>query len=193
VIRISAVTMAFSRKFKSQPRWTYTISTFLAAISVAEAYAIPRQITSSQLLPSYDYVIIGGGASGLTVADRLTEDPGTTVLVLEIGGFGDPAQILPIYFGNKSTAHIPYLWPGITSVPQPNLGNASIAVEVAQVVGGGSAVNAMMNMRGSSEDYDRWGAFFDETGGEDPDWSWEGILPYFKKVRLAALVCQNAC
>lgn len=180
--------MALSRKSKSQPRWAHAISSLFVAASVADAYSIPRQVSSSELLDSYDYVIVGGGASGLTVADRLTEDSEVTVLVLEAGPSGEPDKILPIYFGNKSTSDIPYLWPGINSVPQTNLGNASIAVQVGKVVGGGSAVNAMMNMRGSTEDYDRWGALFETTGEDDPDWSWEGILPYFKKVSLAGLV-----
>lgn len=79
------------------------------------------------------------------------------------------------------------MWPGITSVPQVNLGNATTDVRIAQVVGGGSAVNAMINMRGSADDYNRWGAFFEENGEDQPDWSWDGILPYFKKVSFAGL------
>lgn len=58
-----------------------------------------------------------------------------------------------------------------------NLNNRVIDVLAGKVVGGSSAVNAMMTIRGSSGDYDRWGKFF----GEDSDWSWEGMLPYFKR------------
>lgn len=65
----------------------------------------------------------------------------------------------------------------ITSVPQPNLGNRTVAVLAGKVVGGSSAVNAMMTVRGTVEDYDRWGSFF----GPNSHWSWEGLLPYFKR------------
>lgn len=65
----------------------------------------------------------------------------------------------------------------IQSVPQTNLQNRTIAVLAGKVVGGSSAVNAMMTVRGTAADYDRWGAFF----GERSHWSWDGVLPYFKR------------
>jgi choline dehydrogenase-like flavoprotein len=67
----------------------------------------------------------------------------------------------------------------INSVPQPNLNNRSIVVTVGNLVGGSSAINAKLTIRGTSDDYNRWGSFF----GKDSSWSWEGLLPYFKKVR----------
>lgn len=65
----------------------------------------------------------------------------------------------------------------IQSVPQENLRNRRVAVLAGKVVGGSSAVNAMMTVRGTAEDYTRWGSFF----GEDSHWTWEGLLPYFKR------------
>lgn len=65
----------------------------------------------------------------------------------------------------------------INSVPQVNLRNHTVAVLAGKVVGGSSAVNAMMTVRGTAEDYDRWGSFFSNSSG----WNWEGMLPYFKK------------
>lgn len=65
----------------------------------------------------------------------------------------------------------------INSVPQVNLKNHSIGVLAGKVVGGSSAVNAMMTVRGTEEDYNRWGNFFSNSS----IWSWEGMLPYFKK------------
>ncbi|KAK3349137.1 hypothetical protein B0T25DRAFT_547318 [Lasiosphaeria hispida] len=65
----------------------------------------------------------------------------------------------------------------INSVPQVNLRNRTTAVLAGKVVGGGSAVNAMMTVRGTMEDYNRWGGFFGNQSG----WSWEGLLPYFKR------------
>jgi choline dehydrogenase-like flavoprotein len=65
----------------------------------------------------------------------------------------------------------------INSVPQTNLRNHTIAVLAGKVVGGSSAVNAMMTVRGTRQDYDRWGSFF----GNSSTWNWDGLFPYFKK------------
>ncbi len=65
----------------------------------------------------------------------------------------------------------------IQSAPQINLRNRTSQVMAGNVLGGSSAVNAMMTLRGAAEDFDRWGSFF----GNESDWSWKGLLPYFKK------------
>ncbi|GKU10128.1 choline dehydrogenase [Fusarium langsethiae] len=157
----------------------------LAAVSTAlvatvDGYSISRsahqarQITKgSELLPAYDYVIVGGGTSGLTVADRLTEDGTTTVLVLEAGVFAPDADVLPVW--NGGTGRQPRFF--FKSAPQENLGNQTFDVWLGKMVGGSSGVNAMMASRGSALDYDRWGKLFPESNG----WDWEGILPYFRK------------
>jgi len=67
----------------------------------------------------------------------------------------------------------------ITSAPNKELNNAQVPLYLGSMVGGSSAVNGMQSIRGTSEDYDRWGSFF----GESSTWSWEGMLLYFKKVR----------
>ncbi|KAK2045759.1 alcohol oxidase [Colletotrichum somersetense] len=175
--------MPFFRQSKSQPQWRgVAVAALITASSVANAYAIPRQIEPSQLLESYDYVIVGGGTAGLTVADRLTEDPETTVLVLEAADWGNMTNNLLVRTSNRSGSVFDLLWPGIQSVPQPNLNGRIGNVWIAKQVGGGSSVNAMINMRGSAEDYDRWSALFgDEAQQGTADWSWDGILPFFKK------------
>jgi choline dehydrogenase-like flavoprotein len=71
----------------------------------------------------------------------------------------------------------PTLLYDIQSVPQTNLQNRSIAVMIGKVVGGSSAVNAMMTIRGAAADYTRWGTFFSDSS----HWSWDGLLPYFKR------------
>lgn len=154
-----------------------------ALVSTAQAFAIPRSVFQarqiedpSDLLDTYDYVIIGGGTAGLTVADRLTEDEDTTVLVLESGSFPVPQDILPVTGGG--TGRAPRMT--IQSVPQENLGGRRINVILGNVVGGSSAVNAMISARGSAEDYDRWGSLFGKK--DEYGWNWEGMLPYFKKV-----------
>lgn len=69
----------------------------------------------------------------------------------------------------------------ITSVPQTNLNNRTSSVPISSILGGGSAINAMFFDRGAKEDYDAW----EELGNEG--WGWEGLLPYFKKVRRGIL------
>jgi hypothetical protein len=80
-------------------------------------------------------------------------------------------------FGGFSGMGAGFLY-NIVSVPQENLRNRTFPVLAGNIVGGSSAVNAMMTVRGTSEDYDRWGNFFSDTSA----WSWHGLLPYFRKV-----------
>jgi choline dehydrogenase len=68
----------------------------------------------------------------------------------------------------------------INSTPQPGLNNATTNVFVGKVVGGSSAVNGMVFLRGTSDEYDTWGA--GQLGGPNSTWDWKGLLPYFKKV-----------
>ncbi|KAI1212824.1 putative GMC oxidoreductase [Annulohypoxylon truncatum] len=130
---------------------------------------------SSQVRSSYDYVIVGAGTAGLTIADRLTADGESTVLVVENGDIVDSPRIRQVYSG--AAAMGPTWSYQINSVPQANLNNRSTAVLAGNLVGGSSAINAMMTVRGTSEDYDRWGGFF----GDNSSWSWDGLLPYLKK------------
>ncbi|KAF4631968.1 hypothetical protein G7Y89_g6161 [Cudoniella acicularis] len=133
----------------------------------------PRNTTFSEAKEqTYDYIIVGGGLTGLVVANRLSEDPEKTVLVIENG-----------YVDNGIATYIPYkanilnvadMYP-ITSAPEPFLGNRTYPVRVGNVVGGGSIVNGMVFDRGSDADYDAW-----EQLGND-GWGWAGLKPYFFK------------
>ncbi|KAH8728333.1 choline dehydrogenase-like protein [Phaeosphaeriaceae sp. PMI808] len=119
---------------------------------------------------SYEFIIAGGGIAGLTVADRLTENPNVKVLVIEYGPLDqreDGVMVPGAYFP------VPYLWLPLTSVPQIALGGGSYGVPCGRAVGGGSVVNAMFFHRSDAALYDAW----HELGG----WSWEEMLPYFKK------------
>ncbi|KAL2149057.1 hypothetical protein VTH82DRAFT_1743 [Thermothelomyces myriococcoides] len=121
----------------------------------------------------YDYVIVGGGTSGLVVANRLTEEPNITVLVIERGDFDDkPQAIVPWYATQLDTS---VLMPPKVA-PIPGLDNTTSILPVAAVVGGATVVNGMAHGRGSKADYDAW----EELLG-DPGWGWDGMLPYFIK------------
>ncbi|CAA7266375.1 unnamed protein product [Cyclocybe aegerita] len=133
-----------------------------------------RQTPAHELSASYDYIVVGGGQSGLVVANRLSENPNRSVLVVEYGYFDDnPAQVEP-------SSSVPGTWLqknlfNATSVPQPGLNNRLGQVYAAAVVGGGSTINGMVFDRGSAEDYDIWERF------GNPSWGWEDLLSYFKK------------
>ncbi|KAL8892169.1 MAG: hypothetical protein Q9215_000926 [Flavoplaca cf. flavocitrina] len=125
----------------------------------------------SQLKKQYDYVIVGGGTAGLTVANRLTEDDSVSVLVIEYGPLDklEPEVLVPGLPTPKAYSR------NYVSVPQPGLLNKSQAVYSAGVVGGGTVINGLFFNRGSAADYDGW-----ESLG-NPGWGWSGLLPYFKK------------
>ncbi|KAL2129298.1 hypothetical protein VTI74DRAFT_7960 [Chaetomium olivicolor] len=141
-----------------------------------------RSITHStlverdELLREYDYIIVGGGTAGLTVADRLTENGRHSVLVLERGVFQNSSSVTTVSLGFWGLAD-PTLSFNVSSVPQKGLNNRTIAVIGGQMLGGSSGINGMQILRGQREDYDRWGSYF----GKGSEWSWEGLLPYFQK------------
>ncbi|KAK2763108.1 hypothetical protein FQN54_009742 [Arachnomyces sp. PD_36] len=118
-----------------------------------------------EIAEEYDYIIVGGGTSGLTVGDRLTADGENTVLVIEYGEFDDETGMDPSRMFD------------ITSEPQPELNDRTFFVGIGSVVGGSSSVNGQVFLRGTREEHDAWA----ELGGEGSTWDWEGILPSYKK------------
>ncbi|KAL1614875.1 hypothetical protein SLS54_009429 [Diplodia seriata] len=121
---------------------------------------------------SYDYVIVGGGLSGLVAANRLSENSDVSVLVIEYGPVDRSNKTLvPFYATSTNTAGMF----NITSAPEPFMGNSTFAIMAGSIAGGGSSVNGMICGRASAADYDSW----EQLGNKG--WGWEGLLPYFKK------------
>ncbi|WP_300299360.1 GMC family oxidoreductase [Ferrovibrio sp.] len=120
----------------------------------------------------FDYIIVGGGTAGSLLANRLSADPNTRVLVLEAGGKDDWIWFhVPIGYlfaiGNPRAD-----WCYRTE-PVPGLNNRSIGYARGKVIGGCTAINAMVYMRGQEQDYDTW-AQMGLSG-----WGWSDVLPYF--------------
>lgn len=128
----------------------------------------------SVTMGTFDYVIVGAGSAGCTLANRLSENPFVSVCVLEAGGKDkDPLIHTPLGFAFMPQSS-PVNW-SFDTVPQKNLNNRLGHQPRGRVFGGSSSINAMIYIRGSRYDYDRWAAA-GATG-----WSYDDVLPYFKK------------
>lgn len=126
----------------------------------------------------FDYIIVGGGSAGSVLANRLTADAGTSVLVLEAGHSDfkmDPfihmPAALPFPIGSRF-----YDW-GYESEPEPYMGGRRVYHARGKVLGGSSSINGMIFQRGNPLDFERWAA--------DPgmaNWDYAHCLPYFKRM-----------
>ena len=177
------------------------LALLLAALADASPPGhVKRQV--SDLRKKYDFVIVGGGTCGLTLADRLSKafpkskassvrnlrlclkSTTGTVLVIEYGemeyapGVFDPPQTVW-----SSTHPNQAAWWRFNSLPNPEILNKSALTFSGKTVGGSSSVNGMFFGRGSRFDYDAWDALVSPEFKASPvKWNWKKIFPYFKKV-----------
>ncbi len=122
----------------------------------------------------YDYVIVGGGSAGCVLASRLSEDPGTRVLLLEAGPEADADEIA-IPAATIRLLQTKYDW-NYTTVLQERAADRAIYWPRGRVLGGSSAISSMIYVRGSRFDYDGWRDEFGCTG-----WGYRDLLPYFRR------------
>ncbi len=125
-------------------------------------------------MSAFDIVIIGGGSAGCVLAGRLSEDPALSVCLVEAGGEGRSVRVRTPVALVDLMRNARYNWL-YESAPQRELGNRCLGVPRGKVLGGSSAINSMVYIRGRASDYDRWAAL-----GCD-GWDWKSVLPVFRR------------
>ena len=136
------------------------------------AAAVPHAARGAE--PTYDYIVVGGGTSGLVVANRLSEDNSTNVLVIEAGGsvYNNPNVTNTAGYGNAFGTEIDWAY---QTVDQEYAGNQPQTIRAGKALGGTSTINGMAYLRAQSSQIDAW-----ETVGNE-GWNWKNLFPYYRK------------
>ncbi|KUI67177.1 Glucose oxidase [Cytospora mali] len=144
------------------------------SLLASTAAARPGQLKSHANTSVYDYVVVGGGTSGLVVANRLSEDPSVSVLVIERGGsvLNNPNVTDVNGYGYAFGTEIDYAF---ETAPQAYANNASTTMRAAKALGGTSTINGMAYTRAEASQIDVW-----ETLGNE-GWNWDALFPYYLK------------
>lgn len=125
-------------------------------------------------MDEFDYLVIGGGSSGCVVASRLSEDSDTSVALIEVGGAGESWVIKTPAAGVFTVPTKLHNW-AFETEPQPGLNGRRGYQPRGKALGGSSAINAMVYVRGHRCDYDHWAALGNNG------WAYDDVLPYFRK------------
>jgi choline dehydrogenase-like flavoprotein len=121
----------------------------------------------------HDYVIVGAGSAGCALAARLSEDPATTVLLIEAGGRDlSPNIKIPAAFAKQFRTKLDW---DFNTEPEPHCDGRSLYMPRGKGLGGSSSMNAMLYVRGHPLDYEGW------VSDGAPGWGWEDVRPYFLK------------
>lgn len=146
---------------------------------VVGGHEMTQLLCTVQVLAEYDFIVVGAGSAGAVLANRLSEIRNWTVLLVEAGGDETEISDVPTLAGYLQLTNLD--WQYRTSPPPPE-SSYCLAMNGdrcfwprGKVLGGSSVLNAMIYVRGNSRDYDQWEAL------GNPGWSYEQVLPYFKK------------
>jgi len=124
---------------------------------------------------TWDYVIVGGGSAGATLAGRLSQNPDRRVLLIEAGG-GDLSPLIRIPGLLETVIGSRALNWGYEGEPDATLGGRSLTWAAGRALGGSSSINGMVYGRGLPADYARW------VAAGNPGWGWDDMLPYFMRM-----------
>ncbi|KAF6746247.1 aryl-alcohol oxidase [Ephemerocybe angulata] len=150
------------------------LSFLLLSVQLANA-AVYQNLAALPSNEQYDVIIVGGGTAGPVIASRLTENPRTTVLLIEAGPDDDGAVDLQIPANYPAGIERKHYW-NYTTTPQSGLNGRAITYDRGHVLGGCSSINGMVYTRGAGDDYDRWAKVTGDNG-----WRWNSLFPLIKR------------
>ncbi|VDC04855.1 unnamed protein product [Peniophora sp. CBMAI 1063] len=146
---------------------------FALAFASRASAALHQEVSQSLLDRGFDYLIIGAGAAGAVLANRLSEDPHTTVLLIEAGSSDFENLKIEVPQDAVQLSNTVFDW-NFTTIPQAGYNGRTVKYPRGHVLGGSTAINLFVYSRGSRDDYDRWANVTADSG-----WTWDALHERF--------------